>query len=109
MTKDKVGAFVDRTIGSLCHNAVDLEFIISRLKANAEKYQDILSREDSSQTKKNYLIWYIEFANQRIKDLRNAGRIGSKLNKNRPDQVFKILKFREKLLVIPEEKVVQFD
>ena len=109
MTQEKVNAFVDRTIGSLCHNAVDLDFIIHRLEENSKKYQESLSKEDSSQTKKNYLIWYIQFAKKRINDLTKTKKIAEKLGKSRPDQVYKLLQLKEKLTHNTEQKVVQFD
>ena len=106
MTQDKVNAFVDRTIGSLCHNSVDIDIIIKKLRENSAKYYKTLMEEDSSKPKKNFLSWYIIFVDQRVNDLKDAYRIGSKIGKSRPDQIYNILKFKEKL---SPQKVVQFD
>lgn len=112
MIQDKVNAFVDRTIGSLCHNAVDVDFIIKRLRETSQKYFEMLQRDDSSQTKKNYLAWYIIYADKRVEDLKSAQRIGQKIGKSRPDQIFRLIQLKEKLNHVVNdsvEKVVQFD
>lgn len=109
MKQDKVNEFVDKTIGSLCINGVEIDFIIDRLKENAKKYKTSLDEDQTSQTRTNYLNWYIIFADKRIKDLDKAREIATKMGISRPDKIFKILKFREKLVHNPNKKVVEFD
>lgn len=109
MTQDKVKDFIDRTIGSLCANAVDLQFILDRLNVNTEKYRETLRGEINSPARRSYLVWYIQVAQQRAIDLEDAKRIALKLGQTRPDQVFKLLKLKEKLTHKPVEKVAQFD
>lgn len=112
MTQEKVNTFIDRTISSLSHNAVDVDFIIKRLRETSQKYFEILQRDDPSKTKKNYLSWYIIYADKRVEDLKSGQRIGQKIGKNRPDQIFRLIQLKEKLNHVVNdsvEKVVQFD
>jgi hypothetical protein len=109
MTQDKVNAFIDKTIGSLCRDSVDIDIIIKKLRENSAKYYKTLMYEESSKTKKNYLAWYIIFADKRVEDLKVANKIGLKIGKSQPDQIFKLVQLKEKLTHKTEEKFVQFD
>lgn len=125
MTQDKVNAFLDRTIGTLCSNLTDIDLVILKLREKSKFYTNALNVEKDKITnsKRNYFEWYISFSNKRIQDIEKVGPIARRLGKHRPDQIFRLIKLRDKLdgyhrkvessgcklQIIKPQKVVKFD